>query len=107
MPKITMFSRTITSACILTVEAGSNCPQGGDSGHGGHTIFRLIDEGATAMDVGVDGQTPQSAKRIEIVLGGDCEAECFAQALEFGAQVIRGQIGNGLAEWNSSATPSK
>ena len=32
---------TATSANILTVRVGTNCPQGGDSGHGGKTVLSL------------------------------------------------------------------
>ena len=93
MPKIEIHSHEITRACILKVEVGTNCPQGGDSGHGGRTVLRLIDQAATDMEVSVDGSPLKSAGTIEIVLGGDCEAECFIEALEFAARTLRGQLG--------------
>ena len=93
MPAIETHSLEITDACILKVEAGTNCPKGGDSGHGGRTVFRLIDEASTNMRISVDGRPLESTHEIEIVLGGDSEAECFIQALEFGAKILRGQYG--------------
>jgi hypothetical protein len=80
---------------MMTVQAGTNCPQGGDSGHGGRTVFRIFDDGATDLRVRVNEEQEQQVRSIEIILGGDCEADCFAEALEFAARTIRGQFGLG------------
>ena len=47
--------KCITSANILYVEAGTNCPQGGDGGHGGMTYFMLEDDAGQGLDVKVNG----------------------------------------------------
>ena len=73
----------IASACILEVEVGTNGYQGGDTGHGGRTFFRLENLACTDMlcEVEYDGQ--RNAKEIKIGFGGDCELECFIEALRF------------------------
>ena len=93
MHQLTVHSHSLVSACKMTVQAGTNYPQGGDSGHGGRTVFRIIDDGATSMAVRVNGKEGSDASSVEIILRGDCEAECFAEALEFAARTIRGQFG--------------
>lgn len=83
---------------MMTVQAGTNCPQGGDSGHGGRTVFRVLDDGATDLRVRLNGKAEHDVQSVELILGGDCEAECFAEALEFAARTIRGQLGVGRSE---------
>ena len=39
--EITTYTRDVVSANILQVEAGTNGFQGGDSGHGSRTYFRI------------------------------------------------------------------
>ena len=41
MSNVSIKSKVITSANILQVSAGTNCPQGGDAGHGGRTYFKI------------------------------------------------------------------
>ena len=47
---ITTFSRDIYNANVLEVEAGTNGYQGGDSGHGSRTYFRIENAGGTAIE---------------------------------------------------------
>ena len=94
MNKITIHSHETHSCCILKVEAGTNCPQGGDSGHGGRTVFRLTDLSATDMSVRLNDGKPIQVEKVELLFGGDCEAECFIESLEFAIRVLRGQCGN-------------
>ena len=50
--EITTYTREVISCNILQVEAGTNGFQGGDSGHGSRTYFRIKDlaiEGAHAQ----------------------------------------------------------
>ena len=42
---VTTYTREIYSANVLSVEAGTNGFQGGDSGHGSRTYFRITDCG--------------------------------------------------------------
>ena len=92
---VTVHSKQIASFNTLTVEAGTNCPQGGDSGHGGRTVFRLSN-GCGDMRISVDGRKIEGAERIEIILGGDSEAQTFVNALEFAADILRAQMGDGV-----------
>lgn len=86
-------SAEFVSANILTVVAGTNCPQGGDTGHGGRTILQLTDESSTGWEIWVNGELIHSwPHQIAIVLGGDCEAETFANALLFAAAKIREKL---------------
>lgn len=85
--EITTYTREVVSANILEVEAGTNGYQGGDTGHGGRTCFRIQDLGSTDMEVnpvitkwGCDG--------FEVTLGGDCELETMIRALKFITKVL-------------------
>ena len=91
MSEVKIYSEEFTSANILQVQAGTNCPQGGDTGHGGRTIFRLIDQGSTDIRVKIDGRAINIKNSIEITLGGDCEHFTFTEALEFALKVYRQQ----------------
>ncbi|MGC9451672.1 MAG: hypothetical protein ACP5I4_09510 [Oceanipulchritudo sp.] len=91
--KITTYSKTFDSNNILKVTAGTNVPQGGDTGHGGRTLLRLSNEGFTDWTIRIDGEEYPGPGEIELVLGGDCEGDSFAEALEFAGRVLRGQIG--------------
>lgn len=85
---ITTWKREITNANILEVEVGSTGFQGGDTGHGGRTYFRIMDGGSTDIRV-----TPLRDKYdccgVEITLGGDTELETFIEALEFAVKVLK------------------
>lgn len=83
---ITTWTREITSANILEVEAGTNGYKGGDTGHGSRTYFRIEDLGSTDMTVNVtkDG--------FEVQLGGDCELMTIIEALKFIVEVLEDQV---------------
>lgn len=85
--EITTYTREVVSCNILEVEAGTNGYQGGDSGHGSRTYFRIQDEASTDMEIkpivskwGCDG--------FEVTLGGDCELETMIRALKFIVKVL-------------------
>lgn len=89
----------ITAAAVMRVETGTNCPQGGNAGEGGRTIFRVDDLGSTALAARVeltDGRLIEhdmnSVKSVSIMLGGDSEAMMFLAALEFAAETLRQQL---------------
>ncbi|MEK4452314.1 MULTISPECIES: hypothetical protein [unclassified Paenibacillus] len=89
--------KEIVSFNILGVEVGTNVPKGGDSGHGGRTVLRLYDEASTAWEVSVTPEFGEEVlfdqpKSIEIVLGGDAEAQTLIEALEFAASELRKQL---------------
>jgi hypothetical protein len=77
---------TASSANILKVRVKTNCPMGGDSGHGGRTEFELFDLGST--DIEVSPITNESNGGVRIILGGDTEAFTFAKCLAFAAHEL-------------------
>jgi hypothetical protein len=91
--KIQTYSKTFESNNILKVTAGTNGPQGGDAGHGGRTLLRLVNEGFTDWTIRIDEEEFPGPGEIELILGGDCEGDSFAEALEFAAKVLRAQLG--------------
>jgi hypothetical protein len=94
----------LSNHCIMTVEAGTNTPKGGNTGAGGRTVIRFIDEGGTDWDVWVtspensyfrgrklihpDDYEHRSPHSVEFVLKGDAEAENMIVALRFAADVL-------------------
>lgn len=80
---ISFAKKEFVSANILSVAVGSNCPQGGDTGHGGRTYLAIENEASTDMRVIVDGQEFEHADKIELIFGGDTEHATFIDALEF------------------------
>ena len=85
--EISTYTREVISANILEVEAGTTGYMGGDSGHGGHTYFRISDCGSTDMEVRtfVDRH---GCNGFEVFLGGDCELETTIRALKFITKVL-------------------
>ena len=83
---ITTYSRDICSANILEVEAGTNGYQGGDTGHGSRTYFRIKNVGGTDIEARLIG--PYGTDGIEVFLGGDCELETIIRALKFITKVL-------------------
>ena len=81
--EILTFTREIISANVLSVEAGTNGFQGGDSGHGSRTYFRITDCGSTDIHVNTHG--------FEVFLGGDCELETIIRSLKFITKVLEDQ----------------
>lgn len=89
MPKLQIHTQEITSANILRVAVGTNCPRGGDAGHGGRTVLKLSNLAATDMSCRINDGPLVRADKIEIVLSGDTECETFTHALEFALAVLR------------------
>jgi hypothetical protein len=77
-------SKTFEHLCIIKVDLQTNCPQGGDTGHGGRTTIRVANEGSTDMKVHAHGD-----EEFLIRLGGDAEAEVFAEAFEWAGKELR------------------
>jgi hypothetical protein len=95
----------MVNANMLTVQAGTNCPQGGDSGHGGRSVLRFINDGATVLSVKVDGKEHEDVSEVELVFGGDTEAATLIEGLEFAARVLRGQFGAGKGTPKEESIP--
>jgi|688.fasta_scaffold564041_2 hypothetical protein len=91
MPKINTASFSFTGFNITVLEVGTNCPQGGDSGHGGRTIFRISDEASTDLRVRINDGIETHAQSVEIVLGGDSECASFIELLENGLAFLKNQ----------------
>ncbi|MBQ1361777.1 MAG: hypothetical protein IIY43_01860 [Oscillospiraceae bacterium] len=87
--EIPTFTREIISANVLSVEAGTNGFQGGDSGHGSRTYFRITDCGSTDIHVNTHGFDGDEG--FEVFLGGDCELETIIRALKFITKVLEDQ----------------
>jgi len=83
---IITWTREITSANILEVEAGTNGIKGGDTGHGSRTYFRIEDLSCTDMTANV------TKNGFEVRIGGDCELVTIIEALKFIADILEGQI---------------
>src|SRR5258705_12076526 len=66
VPEVTVHSKLIANHNVLSVAVGTNCPQGGDTGHGGRTLFRLKNYGSTDIRIKVDGKDLACARRIAI-----------------------------------------
>jgi len=85
--------KTFMLCNILELEVGTNAPKGGDTSHGGRTLFKLIDEGGTDWYVKiVDSEGEhyfELPKEVTIVLGGDSEAKTFAEALLFAGKYLK------------------
>lgn len=103
--RIDTCKKEIISANILEVEVGTTGYQGGDTGHGCRTYFRISDLGSTDMRYRVSSHSSEGTKQddyassIEISFGGDCELSTFYKALQIGYEVLS-QYVSGLDENN-------
>lgn len=75
----------------LVCRVGTNCPCGGDTGHGGRTVFELHDLAGSDMGIEIV-PNEHGADGVRIVLGGDSEVETFVQALTWAAETLRKQL---------------
>jgi hypothetical protein len=78
----------IISANMLEVEVGTNGYQGGDSGHGCRTYFKLKDLASTDIEPKIN-RDENGNLEVEIALGGDCELNTFIESLEFAIKVLK------------------
>lgn len=85
---VSTFKRVICSANILEVEAGTNGYQGGDTGHGSRTYFRIQDMGSTDIQVRVTHDCTGEEDGVVVALGGDCELTTIIEALKFIVKVL-------------------
>jgi len=107
MPKlpsdVKIETEEFVDACILFVQVGTNCPKGGDSGHGGRTVFELSDSASFAWWIEIEGGSEvaeddertvvlDQPRRVRLVVEGDAEAHNLLKALEFAAATIRAQM---------------
>lgn len=76
---------------ILGVSIGTTGYKGGDTGHGGRTIFSLTNVSSTDMRVSINDGEVVDADSIKIIFGGDAEMDTFTKALMFAAEYMRGK----------------
>ena len=89
--KIILNGAVFESANILEATVGTTGYKGGDTGHGGRTLFRLKNRSCTDMRVSVNGEELNDADEVTIVFGGDCELDTFKRALRFAIDVLEEQ----------------
>lgn len=95
--EIETFYKLIGGLNQLGIKAGTNAPQGGDSGAGGRTFIQISEQGGTVWDVSVVDEHGKehffsSPGEISITLGGDSELETTISALEFALMVLKKQV---------------
>jgi|ERR1019366_3144240 hypothetical protein len=86
--RVVVSNQSFVSCNELRLTVGTNCPQGGDSGHGGRTIL-ILENPNGDFRCGIDGAEALHASRIEIVAGGDSEFETLLDGLEFAVETLR------------------
>lgn len=95
-------SKDFVSANILQAQFESNYPMGGDAGHGGRTVIRLVDLASTSMSCRVNSGTRQEASEIEMEFSGDAEFETLLEALKFlvkEMEALKMSHANTAGEW--------
>lgn len=84
--KVTTWKADFEHFNILEAEVGTTGFEGGDTGHGGRTYFRLKNGASTDM-------VPRCTEdEVEIKFGGDAELKTFVEALEFSLNTLKKQI---------------
>jgi transcriptional regulator with XRE-family HTH domain len=85
--------KEIVNANILTIKVGTNCPQGGDTGHGGKTFIVLEDSACTDMRLQIDDEDEYyEPEKIKIMFGGDTECITIIEALKFAVKELEKQF---------------
>ena len=85
--KIETIKADFMNANMLGVEVGTTTPCGGDSGHGGRTYLKIEDLGSTDLR----GINNKETDVIEIIVGGDTEADTLISALKFAVRELEAQ----------------
>jgi hypothetical protein len=77
------------NGCFFAMlRVGSNCPQGGDAGHGGRTLIELVNEGMACEVHVADGPNEwvvRNPSMVRLVLGGDMEHQSITALLHAAA----------------------
>ena len=90
---VPLYGVEATDACILSILAGTNCPKGGDGGHGGRTILLIKDLGGTVMSLDVNGkEVSTDLEEMRLVLHGDAECRVFIQAMDKTIRLLKDQL---------------
>jgi len=83
------YTRDVVSHNILTVEAGTTEPRGGETNKGGVTYFSVKDSGSTNWDIDIthDDKTGYP-NGFEVTMAGSAELETIIRALKFITKVL-------------------
>jgi len=82
----------VTDICIMSVLAGTNCPKGGDAGHGGVTVLLIKDLGSVCMELHADGKEVASQPTtVRLVLRGDAECSTFIEGMSMAIRFLKDQ----------------
>lgn len=100
---LTVKNTLITSANILHVSAGTTGHRGGDSGHGGRTMFAIRNDASTDMSGSLNGQPMKSIDSVELVFGGDTELTTLCQALRWILNELDPEMTAGIQHMPDSA----
>lgn len=77
---------------VLSVTAGTNGIQGGDSSKGGRTIIEFANLSASDMRISMDGKEIDSWDKIAIIFGGDSELENIIGGLKFALTMLEKKV---------------
>ena len=84
-----LYQTEFLGACALKVTAGTNGPQGGDSGHGCWSYIKLEPDGGFDLDLEVIPADENHENHCVIIkTGGDQELFQIIDALKFITQVL-------------------
>lgn len=82
-------SKDLVDFNIINVAVGTTGYKGGDTGHGGRTIFTIENESSTDMRIAINNGDYYNVDKFSLAFGGDAELTTFIQALEFALQVLK------------------
>ena len=85
---LTTYTREVTGASSIEVEAGTTGFKGGNAGFGGRTYIRVRDLGGTDMFVKRANAKNGNTSEFELYLGGDSELKNMLRALKFVVRVL-------------------
>jgi hypothetical protein len=89
--EITTLDKQFWGGAGLRVEVGTTGLRGGDTGHGGRTFLRFVNEsGDMRFKVGKD--------EVSLAFGGDSELEVLIEGLQFALDVLRKSEDGGTAD---------
>jgi hypothetical protein len=105
-------TKTVELACIMTSAVETNCPKGGDSGHGGRTAIEFQDEGSTDLSVCVcdchgNCYEVNEVKSVTIKLGGDHEAYALRDLLKWASVTLEKMLMQNAKESGHDAVESE
>lgn len=73
--------------CNCDVTVTTNCPQGGDAGHGGQTTIHFRPEGFS-----IECEMDSADDSVSLIIGGDAEAFMLPDMLRFAADSLEAML---------------